>query len=133
MVTLKHAIKISAPKNQVYQALTDIDAMRSWHLGSIEGAIAPGKVMLLLPGSGQRFGWRTDVLEPDKFIEQTEVEGPGDSVGRILTFVLSELPENRTQVVLTHGDWKEDDDHLAFCNTHWGEVLYRLKSHVEKG
>lgn len=132
MITLKHAIKISAPKDQVYQALTDIDAMRGWHLGTIEGAIAPGQVMLLLPGTGQRFGWRTEVLEPDASIQQTEVEGPGNSVGRTLTFALSALDDHRTLVVLTHGEWEDDDEHLPFCNTHWGEVLYRLKQYVEK-
>jgi hypothetical protein len=26
----------------------------------------------------------------------------------------------------------EDNPNLPFCNTHWGEVLYRLKEHIEK-
>jgi uncharacterized protein YndB with AHSA1/START domain len=132
MVTLKHAIKISAPKHAVYEALTALEAMRGWHLGDVEGAISPGHVMTLTPRPGQRFGWRTDALEPDTAIQQTEVEGPGSSVGKTLTFRLSALPDGRTQVDLTHGEWDEGDDDLPFCNTHWGEVLYRLKTFVER-
>lgn len=112
MVTLKHAVKISAPRGAVYQALTDLEAMRGWHVGAVEGAIVPGQVMTLTPKPGQRFSWRTDRLEPDVSVVQTEVEGPGSSVGKT--------------------EWREGDGHLPFCNTHWGEVLYRLKSHVEK-
>ena len=132
MVTLKHAVKICAPRGAVYQALTDLEAMRGWHLGTVEGAIVPGQVMTLTPKPGQRFSWRTDRLEPDVAVVQTEVEGPGSSVGKILTFTLSDLDDGRTQVDLTHGEWPEGDAHLPFCNTHWGEVLHRLKSHVEK-
>jgi len=132
MVTLKHAVKISAPRGAVYQALTDLEAMRGWHLGTVEGAILAGQVMTLTPKPGQRFSWRTDRLEPDAAIIQTEVEGPGSSVGKTLTFTLSDLQDGSTQVDLTHGEWLEGDDHLPFCNTHWGEVLHRLKSHVEK-
>lgn len=132
MVTLKHAIKISAPRGAVYEALTDLQAMRAWHLGTVEGSIAMGQVMTLTPKPGQRFSWRTDRLEPDVAVVQAEVEGPAGSVGKTLTFTLSDLEDGRTQVDLTHGEWPEGDAHVAFCNTHWGEVLHRLKSHVEK-
>lgn len=132
MVMLKHAVKISASRSGVYRALTDMQAMRQWHLGTVEGSIAAGQVMTLTPQPGQRFSWRTDRLEPDVAIIQTEVEGPGRSVGKILTFILSDLDDGRTQVDLTHGEWPENDNHLPFCNTHWGEVLHRLKAHAEK-
>lgn len=132
MVTLKHAIKISAPRNAVYLALTDLEAMRRWHLGTVDGAILPGGLLTLTPAPGKRFSWRTDRLEADTAIVQTAVEGAGSSVGKTLTFNLSELADGHTLVELTDGEWSETDPHLPFCNTHWGEALLNLRSFVEK-
>ncbi|MFO1118668.1 MAG: hypothetical protein U1E38_00530 [Rhodospirillales bacterium] len=50
----------------------------------------------------------------------------------MLTFTLYDADDGRTLVELTYGDWDAGDPHLPFCNTHWGEVLHRLKAHVEK-
>lgn len=132
MVTLKHAIKIAAPRAAIYRALTDLEEMAAWHLGGVEGAIAPGEIMTLTPKADLCFGFRTETLEPDRSVVQTEVDGPGSSVGKRLTFTLSDLDDGRTLIELTHGEWSESDPHLPFCNTHWGEVLHRLKSYVEK-
>lgn len=131
MPTLHHAIKIAAPRSAVFLALTDIDEMAAWHKGRVEGAIAPGKILTLLPKPGLSFAWRTELVEADARIEQTVVEGPGSSPGKRLAFVLSDADDGRTQVDLTDGPWPEDDPHLPFCNTHWGQVLHNLKSHVE--
>ncbi len=35
-------------------------------------------------------------------------------------------------VELSHGDWSEQDPHLAFCNTWWGTVLNNLKTFAEQ-
>ncbi|TCL02132.1 MULTISPECIES: SRPBCC domain-containing protein [Sodalis] len=132
MITLHHAIKITAPRAEVYRALTDIAEMAAWHLGRIEGEITPGKVLTLAPKPGMRFSWRTDKLEHDISIVQTCVEGSGTSPGKVLTIKISDADDGRTLVELTDGEWSRDDSHRAFCNTHWGEVLHRLKTHIEK-
>ncbi|WP_337013856.1 SRPBCC domain-containing protein [Pantoea sp. AS142] len=132
MIILKHAIKISAPRSTVYIALTDPEAMRRWHIGTIEGTLLPGQVLTLTSASGKRFGWRTEKLEADSFIVQTGVEGMGTSVGKTLTFNLSDLDEGRTLVELADGEWSERDPHLPFCNTHWGRALHNLKTYLEK-
>ncbi|MBP2154251.1 hypothetical protein [Erwinia rhapontici] len=79
-----------------------------------------------------RFSWRTDKLEPDISIVQTCVEGSGTSPCKVLTIKISDADDGRTLVELTDGEWSQDDPHRAFCNTHWGEVLHRLKNHIEK-
>jgi uncharacterized protein YndB with AHSA1/START domain len=132
VVTLKHAIKIAAPRPAIYHALTDQDAMRGWHLGSVEGVIAPGEVLTLTTKPGSRFSWRTESLAPDAAIVQTAMEGSGSSVGKTLTFKLADLDDGRTLVELSDGEWSESDPHLPFCNTHWGKALHNLKSYIEK-
>jgi len=131
MITLRHAIKIVATRTAVYRALTDMDEMGAWHLGSVEGLIASGEELVLIPKPGIRFAWRTESLEPDSRIVQTCTEGSGSSPGRTLIFSLADGDDGRTLVELSDGEWQSDDPHLPFCNTHWGEVLHRLKDYVE--
>ncbi|MGN8119716.1 SRPBCC domain-containing protein [Labrys sp. 22185] len=132
MVTLKHAIKIAAPRAAIYRALTDIDAMRGWHLGTVDGAVAPGEVLTLAPKPDTHFSWRTEALEADSAVVQAAIEGTGSTIGKKLMFKLSDLDDGRCLVELTDGEWSESDPHLPFCNTHWGEALHNLKSYVEK-
>ncbi|MGY4494619.1 SRPBCC family protein [Pseudomonas sp. TE3610] len=132
MNTLRHAIKINATRQKVYSALTHRSEMASWHKGGLEGEIAPGQVFTLTPKPGQRFSWRTESLTPDTEIVQTCTEGAGTSPGKRLTFHLSDAGDGLTLVELSDGEWVEDDPHLPFCNTHWGDVLTRLKHYVEE-
>ncbi|WP_213881111.1 SRPBCC domain-containing protein [Pseudomonas sp. dw_358] len=132
MSTLHHAIKIQAPRAKVYRALTDIAQMGQWHLGEVGGEIAPGSTLTLSPRAGQRFSWRTESLQTDQAIVQTCTEGAGSSAGKQLSFTLSDLPGGLTLVQLSDGEWHEGDPHRAFCNTHWGDVLNRLKNFTEE-
>ena len=131
-LTLRHAIKIAAPRDQVYKALTDIAEMAAWHQGAVEGAIAVDSVMYLNPKPGMKIGWQTKELVNNERVTQTCVEGPGSSAGKTLTFDLSEAGTGLTLVQLTDGEWADDDEHLPFCNTHWGDVLHNLKKYVEQ-
>lgn len=129
--TLRHAIAIDASRTVIYHALTNIDAVRAWHVGAVDGAIAPQQVLTMTPHAGLRFSWRTIALKPERAIVQTCIEGPGTSTGKMLTFQLSDAINGRTVVELTDGEWEDDDPHLPFCNTHWGKALMRLKNHIE--
>ena len=131
-LTLRHAIKIAAPRDSVYKALTDIAEMAAWHQGAVEGAIAVDSVMYLNPKPGMKIGWQTKELVNNERVTQTCVEGPGSSAGKTLTFALSDADAGLTLVQLTDGEWADDDEHLPFCNTHWGDVLHNLKKYVEQ-
>jgi uncharacterized protein YndB with AHSA1/START domain len=132
MTTLRHAIKIAAPRAETFKAVSDMREMAAWHLGLVEGDIAPGAVLYLAAKPTLRFGWRTEELIPDRRLRQTCIEGPGTSAGKTLTIEMSDLADGGTLVELTDGEWREGDAHLPFCNTRWGQVLHRLKEHVER-
>ncbi|WP_409076506.1 SRPBCC domain-containing protein (plasmid) [Pantoea sp. C3] len=131
MITLHHAIKIAAPRPAVYNALTDIVQMAAWHAGKVEGDIAEGKVLTLRPKSDTYFSWRTETLDTNARIVQTSLLETDSQAGKTLTFTLSDLPDGRTLVALSHGEWTPADAHLPFCNTYWGEVLFQLKTFME--
>jgi uncharacterized protein YndB with AHSA1/START domain len=133
MLTLRHAIKINAPRDRVFSALADIDEMAAWHIGGVDGDIAVGSTFRLNPKPGLVFGWRTEEIVAGERIRQQCVEGPGNSAGKTLTFTLSDDAEGTTLVTLTDGQWLDDDPNLPFCNTRWAEVLFHLKEYVETG
>ncbi len=130
-ITLRHAIKINSTRDRVFEALATIDGLSAWHYGPVEGDVSVGSVMYLNARPGLRFGWETTELVDQERIVQKCVEGPGNSVGKKLVFALSDTEAGSTLVQLTDGDWADDDEHLPFCNTHWGSVLHRLKQYVE--
>jgi uncharacterized protein YndB with AHSA1/START domain len=133
MLTLRHAMKINAPRDRVFSALADIDEMAAWHIGGVDGDIAVGSTFRLNPKPGLVFGWRTEEIVAGERIRQQCVEGPGNSAGKTLTFTLSDDAEGTTLVTLTDGQWLDDDPNLPFCNTRWAEVLFHLKEYVETG
>jgi uncharacterized protein YndB with AHSA1/START domain len=133
MLTLRHAIKINAPRDRVFSALADIDEMAAWHIGGVDGDIAVGSTFRLNPKPGLVFGWRTEDIVAGERIRQQCVEGPENSAGKTLTFTLSDDAEGTTLVTLTDGQWLDDDPNLPFCNTRWAEVLFHLKEYVETG
>ncbi|MFJ5159991.1 SRPBCC domain-containing protein [Pantoea sp. NPDC088449] len=132
MVTLYHAIKISASRHEVYTSLTDLKKMAAWHGGKVEGEIAAGKVLTLRPKPDTHFSWVTEKLVSDERIVQTSREESDSDPGKTLVFTLSDLNDGRTLVKLEHGVWSENDPHLPFCNTYWGEVLFHLKTFHEQ-
>ena len=132
MAVLRHAMKVAAPRAETFKAISDLREMRAWHLGIVEGDVAVGSVLYLAAKPTLRFAWRTDEIVPNGRLKQTCIEGPVKSAGKTLTITMSDLPDGRTLVELTDGQWPEDDPDLPFCNTRWGQVLHRLKEHVER-
>ena len=130
-ISLRHAIKINASPDRVFQALTDTSEMAAWHHGTVSGEISPGAVLNLDSKPGLRFGWKTKEVVANEKLVQECVEGPGGSAGKTLSFTLTALGGGTTQVDLADSEWDEGDAGLPFCNTHWGSALHRLKEYVE--
>jgi hypothetical protein len=133
MTTLRHAIKVAASRDAAYRAFSNITGLAGWHLGSVQGEVGVGKTFTLERRPGLRFGWRTDKLDPGLKIVQTCVEGPDTSAGKTLTITFGDEADGRTHVELSDAGWRDDDPHLPFCNTYWGEALARLRSYLESG
>ena len=129
MTTIHHAIKIAAPRAKVFAALTDISEFAKWHYEAVEGEIAVGSVLAMNAKPGMRFGWKTTELVENERVVQEGVEGPGDA-GKVVSFALSDA-DGGTLVTLSDGPWRDGVASMAFCNTHWGAALTRLKGFVE--
>ena len=63
-VTLRHAIKIAAPRRKVFTALANTDEMAAWHVGGIDGVVAVGATFRLNPKPGLVFGREDTDVHP---------------------------------------------------------------------
>jgi uncharacterized protein YndB with AHSA1/START domain len=130
-ISLEHSIKVQASPAKVYQALTNLDQIAQWHCGQVNGKVAIGESLTLESDEGPTFTWTTLELIPNSKIIQQCTNGPGSSTGKALTFQLQESGNN-TSIELSHDSWDPADPHLSICNTHWGNVLHRLKAYIER-
>ncbi len=129
MTTLHHTIKIAAPRDKVYEALTNVTDFEKWHYAGVEGEIAVGATVSMKAKPHLSFAWKTLEMVEDTRLVQEGVEGPGD-VGKKITFELSDV-DGGTLVNFSDGAWKDGDPSMGYCNTHWGAALTRLKAFVE--
>jgi uncharacterized protein YndB with AHSA1/START domain len=137
MADIRHRVGITAPREQVYEALATTEGLSRWWTrdtagdpagdpaagGKLEfyfGQPEPAAVMEvtgLVPG--QRVAWRC-------------VQGPDEWVGTTLTFDVSESG-GETVLLFTHADWREPAEFMYHCSTKWGYFLLGMKAGLEGG
>jgi hypothetical protein len=55
MTKIHHAVNIAASSEACFKALTDLEMLKAWHHGEVEGEVAPGAVFDAQAQSRVRF------------------------------------------------------------------------------
>ena len=113
MADIFHCLRMSAPYDDVFRAVTEDELLRPWWAS--DGLL---DVECVDVADGTRVSWRC-------------VDGPDDWIGTDITFAFARESEGTTIVRLSHKNWREANDTFARCTTKWGAVLLALKSRVE--
>ena len=129
--TISHAIRINAPRDKVYEALTTTEGLKGWNTSDLEGDVAVGEDITLRYGDGEQFTWKISTLDDDATVVWDGVSGPGATDGTKVIFNLADTGDGRTAIEVDHEGWPDDHAALATCNTLWGILLGRLRSYVE--
>jgi len=112
MADIVHQLRMRAPAEEVFRAVTEEGLLEPWWSG--HGKLAVDRLEL---EESKRVSWRC-------------VDGPEEWVGTDITFAFA--PEGSDTVVrFSHRNWREASDAFARCTTRWGCVLMALKSRVE--
>jgi 4-hydroxy-3-polyprenylbenzoate decarboxylase len=98
MATITHAIRIRAPRAQVYQALTTPYGLKGWNTPDLEGDVAQGQEFTLCFNDGQSFQWKASELINGSTVSWECISGPGAAVGSTVTYELSDTSDGRTAV-----------------------------------
>ncbi len=131
MVDIIHTVRVKAPREKVYEALSTIDGLAAWWTRTTEGASAPGETIAF------RFGQHVTKVRVEELARGGRVawrvtESSPDWVGTRMTFDLSEQ-DGATLVRFGHRDWAEANDFYGHCSMKWATFLLSLKSVVETG
>lgn len=131
MAEIDHELKIGAPPDRVFRALTTAEGIRSWKTPDVEGTGAVGSEWRFGFAGRPEFRWRVVASEPDRRVLWECTRGPGDSAGTTLEFTLAPTEDGRTLLACKHAGWPGTHGHFRKCNTTWGVLLYHLKQHAE--
>src|SRR5262245_47742454 len=133
MAEIHHEMKIKAPPDQVYEALTTARGLKSWHSARVEGDGAPGHAWRFVHTGRPTFEWQVAECSAPTHVVWRCTEGPGDSVGTSVAFRLAQADDGRTLVELVHAGWPGAHANFRKCNTYWGVLLHHLRQYVEEG
>jgi len=133
MKNIEHEVKIKAPIEKVFKALTSLQELKCWHTADITGSTKQQEVMTFAGKDKPSFRWKTIGLEPNKKVVWECIEGPGDSVGTQAIYKLSETDNKHTILEFSHTKWPLEAENFRKCNTLWGNLLYHLKKYTETG
>jgi uncharacterized protein YndB with AHSA1/START domain len=133
MADINHEIKIRAPGDRVFAALTTLEDLSGWHSSQVDGVADLNGVIVISSPGRPVFQWRVTRADKPNCVEWTCIMGPGNSVGTTARFDLSSHPDGRTFVELSHTGWPHMGGNFRKCNTLWGILLHHLRKYVETG
>jgi uncharacterized protein YndB with AHSA1/START domain len=131
MAEINHEIKIDAPVDKVYTALSTLEGLRSWHTANIAGKMELNDVIAIQAADKPLFEWKIIEAIPSSKVTWECLAGPGDSKGTKVFYKLSKTDDNRTLLELSHTEWPHQAVNYRKCNTLWGVLLHHLKQYVE--
>lgn len=109
MPDIHHRLIMSAPRDEVFTALTRMIQLRAFEVGA--------RASVLLFDRNARAVWRCD-------------DGPEDWIGTEIAIELANEGEG-TVVSFVHRHWRDASDTMASCTTGWGRGLLGLQRLVE--
>jgi uncharacterized protein YndB with AHSA1/START domain len=129
---IDHELKIDAPPERVYAALTTLEGVKGWHNPTVTGSGEVGTEWVFFFADHPEFGWEVTASDAPSRVVWRCTRGPGDSVGTTATFTVAAAGA-RTLLELQHAGWPGTHGNFRKCNTTWGLLLHHLRDYVETG
>ncbi len=133
MADIRHRVAISAPRNDVVEALTAPSRIGEWWtLDGVTGDPTPGgRLEFRFGGPEPAAVMEIGTVRPDK-VSWHCAGGASEWVGTDVTFELTESSDE-TVLLFTHAGWRDATDFMAHCSARWAYFLLSMKSLVETG
>lgn len=131
MVEINHQILIKESPRKVFEALATEAGLRQWWTAdsSAEERVG-GKAEFGFDNRGTVFRMKIEELQPgSKVVWRCYGDHP-EWDGTLLTWALTPQGDG-TMLRFTHSGWESLSDFCVMCNSTWGELVYRLRNHVE--
>lgn len=131
MHTIQHLLHIQATPDQVFEALSSLEGLRSWWTQNTQGDPQQGGVIQF------RFGpWGMDMqvteLVPGQKVAWKCVSEGHDWLNHNITFALDQN-DGKTRLRFSHADWQQLGDAYGSCSFGWGRYLESLRQYLQTG
>lgn len=131
MPDLKHQVPIDASPAKVYAAIATQNGMRHWWTADTKmDEKAGGKAEFGFDKRGMVFRMDIKKLDAGKQVVMHCYGDHPEWADTTLTWTIDQA-DGKSILHLNHSGWKEVTDFCASCNSMWGNLMYRLKGHVE--
>ena len=131
MPDLHHMIPIDAPAARVYQAIATQEGLRGWWTAdSTAESRVGGKAEFAFDHRSMVFRMKIEALEPGKRVRWSKSGDHPEWRGTSLDWEITGQGGS-SALSFVHRGWREATPFFATCNSTWGELMYRLKGHVE--
>lgn len=132
MVDILHRIGITAPRDEVYAALTERERLAAWWTTDTRGDGEPGGTLAFRFGEAGGFDMKVLDAATGEHVLWEVVDGPQEWIGTRVRWDLSTAGEY-TIVLFKHEGWREQVEFMHHCSTRWATYLMSLKELVETG
>ena len=134
MPDIRHRVAISAPLDDVYEAVATTKGLSEWWTrDGVRGDSSEGSRLQFSFGQPEPAAvMEVTRLSPDGNVSWDCVAGHDEWVGTKITFDLTQA-DAETVLLFTHADWREPVEFMAHCSTRWAYFLLSLKSYLETG
>jgi len=131
MADIRHRVAISAPREDVYRAVSTPEGVSGWWTRTVEGESKLGGQLRFFFGSPEPAAVMTiEELTPHERVVWRCIEGPDEWLQTTQVFEMR--PDgDQTVLMFTHAGWREPVEFMHHCSTRWGYFLLSLKAGLE--
>lgn len=133
MSEIHHDISINAVPETVYQALTTAQGLKAWFTSQVSGSGELGSNWKLSFADQLFFSWEVLTAENPHRVVWECLDGPGNSIGTEVEFLLKPGANNQTILTIFHRGWKDRDPKFTRCVEIWRTLMSHLQRYCETG
>ena len=132
MIPIKHLMHISAPVEEVFSALSEIEKLSQWYTTNVKGKFEKDEIITFEFVNFAVFKFKVVVLIPNKSVHIECVESEWENIGHVMKYDLEENGE-KTRVRYSYNGFSEMDDAYANMNYSSGKYLESLRQFCQTG
>ena len=119
----------STDQVEIFKAINTVEGIQSWWT---KGTVLENGVFHFQFNGNYTKSFKIVNTEGTSKVEWECIGGHDDWIGTKIEFKLMTKGDS-TDLSFRHYNWKEQSEHFASCNYHWGLYMKSLKSMIENG
>ena len=132
MPDILHRLTVKAPREHVHEMVATKTGLERWWSGHpVGGAETVGDKLLFYFGGDEPSAVMEIVENSPDTVAWRCVGGPSDWQGTEIVYSLEPTDNGETTMLFTHAGWREPNEFMHHCSTHWASYLIGLKAGLE--